>query len=1413
MNKNTILILFGLLLFSTLRVWAAPISQEKAASYAQQHFKLELVRGAQPVELLYTSSGLPTKGSNDGKDYYVFGNKTRAGFVVVAGDDALPPILAYSDQDNFSTQAMPREIAQYLDGYSAWVKEVRNTRSVPSTQNFRNATEVVTPLLRNLAWGQEYPYNLYTPNKYPTGCVATACAQLMRYYAWPPQGKGTIAGESEFCTKSFDWKKMPNNPASDGTQEEKEAVAYLMRELGKALRMRYSASGGASSSFDAFNALRSYFAYAPSLQLVHASDYSSLAWEQLLISELQARRPVIYSGAPLQGAGHTFVIDGYDGNGYFHVNWGWNGQCDGYFRLHKLESNIGNYSFYQDAIIGICPAVQYSGTPAVHNYTYQELLAHSWDLEPELVTTPFREVGLGGVFTSSAESRFIRLAFAFINEKGEEVSRFLSKGATLLKPGINKLLCEGFNCSGVSNGLYTLRPYIYEEDNKMYYPVTSRDRKRLQIKIAASHRTLEVVEEASQTPQLEVTWKSTSTLHENNYNAVEWSVKSKGSQQYKSYIQAIYSDSESPMPPSSLDECAINELVDIAPGEVTMFRTQIMGPKSSAKKYLHFFANEHSEGKICELPIASISITPAAHYELDLPDIQLIEKTEHVKAGSDYTARFRLSAKGNAGAYIDNWLIYFLDPKGFPGEFEHLRTYIIEPGKSIEITLRKVVNLPKGTKSAFVLAELKDHALKSFGKYPFVVEGGEIQLPIPTYQFTKHSVALAPTAHGSVKCSETKDVKSATQVTITVAPEKDYHLSSLKVHKSGDESLSIATTEDSETTYRFTMPAHDVTVKVVFEKKNATSQPPSISLKPSPHGKVDIFKSVGDAGETEISLRLTPDDSYHLENLKVYKRGEEGVIVSTTKVRDNEYSFVMPDYSVTVQATFGKESSQTPGEDNPQASKPYRLELKSTSNGRVEISNEGNVPANTEVKLSLIPNENCRLALFKVYKLNNPGVAVATTKDNDTDYRFTMPAHDVTVEVKFEKDVPQGTYWLQLEDTPNGKVEISKKDEVKSNTEVRLSLIPNENYHLAALKVYKLTNSKVTIATTKDSDTDYHFTMPAHDVTVKVVFEKNKTLQSHPQAPTTYLLSLQSPSNGTLEADKEGELEAGTEVTLTLSPENGYHFASLKVFKSGAESVTVSTNKVSDAEYRFKMPTHAVTVQATFEKDIPQAPTTYLLSLQSPSNGTLEADKEGELEADTQVTLTLTPDADYHFASLKVFKSGDEGVTVSTNKVSDTEYRFKMPTHAVTVQVVFEKDEKNGDKVNEDANDNDDDKIDEDRIDEGDDDKIEDDGNPLLAEPKTYPITIQPTEHGTIEIVNGNEGLEKDTWVMLEIEPEEDYRLSSLLIYKSGSKKKGKINYLKLSDSEYQFSMPGYAITVEAKFEKEEALEEETEGY
>ncbi len=1321
MNKNTILILFGLLLFSTLRVWAAPISQEKAASYAQQHFKLELVRGAQPVELLYTSSGLPTKGSNDGKDYYVFGNKTGAGFVVVAGDDALPPILAYSDQDNFSTQAMPREIAQYLDGYSAWVKEVRNTRSVPSSQNFRNAAEVVTPLLRNLAWGQEYPYNLYTPNKYPTGCVATACAQLMRYYAWPPQGKGTIAGENEFCTKSFDWKKMPNNPASDGTQEEKEAVAYLMRELGKALRMRYSASGGASSSFDAFNALRSYFAYAPSLQLVHASDYSSLVWEQLLISELQARRPVIYSGVPLQGAGHTFVIDGYDGNGYFHVNWGWNGQCDGYFRLHKLESNNGNYSFYQDAIIGICPAVQYSGTPDVHNYTYLDLLVHSWDLEPELVTTPFREVGLGGVFTSSTESRFIRLAFAFINEKGEEVSRFLSKGATLLKPGINKLLCEGFNCSGVSNGLYTLRPYIYEEDNKTYYPVTSRDRKRLQIKIAASHRTLQV-REVTQTPQLEVTWKSTTTLHENNYNAVEWSVGSKGSQQYKSYIQAVYSDSESPMPPSSLDECAINELVDIAPGEVTMFRTQIMGPKSRTKKYLHFFANEHSEGKICKLPIASISITPAAHYELDLPDIQLIEKTEHVKAGSDYTARFRLSAKGNAGAYIDNWLIYFLDPKGFPGEFEHLRTYIIEPGKSIEITLRKVVNLPKGTKSAFVLAELKDHTLKSFSKYPFVVEGGETQLPIPTYQFTKHSVALAPTAHGSVKCSETKDVKSATQVTITVAPEKDYNLSILKVYKSGDESLSIATTEDSETMYRFTMPAHDVMVKVVFEKKNATSQPPSISLKPSPHGKVDIFKSVGDAGETEIFLRLTPDDSYHLENLKVYKRGEEGVIVSTTKVGDNEYSFVMPDYSVTVQATFGKESSQTPGEDNPQASKSYRLELKSTSNGRVEISNEGNVPVNTEVKLSLIPNENCRLALFKVYKLNNPGVAVVTTKDNDTDYRFTMPAHDVTVEVKFEKDVPQGTYWLQLEDTPNGKVEISKKDEVKSNTEVRLSLIPNENYHLATFKVYKLTNSKVTIATTKDSDTDYHFTMPAHDVTVKVVFEKNKTQQSHPQVPTTYLLSLQSPSNGTLEADKEGELEA-----------------------------------------------------------------------------------------DTQVTLTLTPDADYHFASLKVFKSGAESVTVSTNKVSDTEYRFKMPACAVEVQVIFEKDEKNGDEENEDANDNDD-KINEDRIDEGDDDKIEDDGNPLLAEPTTYPITIQPTEHGTIEIVNGNEGQEKDTWVMLEIEPEEDYRLSSLLIYKSGSKKKGKINYLKLSDSEFQFSMPGYAITVEAKFEKE-ALEEETEDY
>lgn len=327
---------------------------------------------------------------------YLFVGTDGTGYALVAADDCVRPLLGYSLTDIFPSQTLPDHIASWLEAYCreiAAFREVGIEGSAKvqklwslylSNKHHTPRQGSVGPLLTT-RWNQGYPYNLLCPQasdgRYSvTGCVATATAQVMKYWNHPAVGRGSHSYTPEyfstrsanFDTTHYDWAHMPDAPGSTSSDTERIAVAQLMYHVGVAVEMNYrpESSGAFVSSYgdpamaSSENALKNHFRYNQALFSAHREALSDAAWDALISRELDLGRPVVYSGSD-RGSGHAFVIDGYDSTGFFHVNWGWGGYCDGYYTIDSLNpdgSGIGGnatngYNQNNAALLNVYPVV------------------------------------------------------------------------------------------------------------------------------------------------------------------------------------------------------------------------------------------------------------------------------------------------------------------------------------------------------------------------------------------------------------------------------------------------------------------------------------------------------------------------------------------------------------------------------------------------------------------------------------------------------------------------------------------------------------------------------------------------------------------------------------------------------------------------------------------------------------------------------------------------------------------------------------------------------------------------------------------------------------------------------------------------------------------------------------------------
>ncbi len=280
-------------------------------------------------------------------------------------------VMGYTDQPVPANVEIPSNMQHWLESVEQGAAYVE---AHPET-NMGNASAsqsypVIEPLLGGISWDQSYPYDQYCPKGTPVGCVATALAQVMRFWQYPDQGIGShtwewngITHHVDFDSTTYHWDLMFSGYNRWATEEQMNEVAKLSYHCGVAINMMWETEGSGTWTQLIPTAIKKYFGYNDRAACVSRTCYTHEEWNELITKELLAGRPVIYSGSSDEG-GHAFVIDGRDARGLYHVNWGWGGYYNGYFDICILnptgtgigatDSELG-FCMSQDAVVQICP--------------------------------------------------------------------------------------------------------------------------------------------------------------------------------------------------------------------------------------------------------------------------------------------------------------------------------------------------------------------------------------------------------------------------------------------------------------------------------------------------------------------------------------------------------------------------------------------------------------------------------------------------------------------------------------------------------------------------------------------------------------------------------------------------------------------------------------------------------------------------------------------------------------------------------------------------------------------------------------------------------------------------------------------------------------------------------------------------
>ena len=360
--------LFIILFVSCNLIYAGNVDSLRARVYAENFLNNKSFHKSK-IELKQV-----TLSSSNQEDFYLFNGKDC--FILLSTDDRIRPVLAYSTEASFDTANVPHFIHAFLNSYSRQINKVVMSNSpLDQQQNqgwdgngifqLKGSKTSVSPLIAT-KWGQSPYYNDSCPGASVAGCVSIAMAQIMRYYQYPSSGLHFHSYNEptygfayrNFENSSYNYVKMPISVKDTTNISSRAEVAKLIYHCGLSVNMTYSPTSSTSLTSDSRKSLTSFFKYNQDAEYIKKVNYSNIQWEEILKNELSNDRPVIYRGANSDGSSsHAFIVDGYDINNYYHVNWGWNGSYNGYFYLDALVPSSYDFSYDQAMIRNLKPSL------------------------------------------------------------------------------------------------------------------------------------------------------------------------------------------------------------------------------------------------------------------------------------------------------------------------------------------------------------------------------------------------------------------------------------------------------------------------------------------------------------------------------------------------------------------------------------------------------------------------------------------------------------------------------------------------------------------------------------------------------------------------------------------------------------------------------------------------------------------------------------------------------------------------------------------------------------------------------------------------------------------------------------------------------------------------------------------------
>ena len=377
--KNYIITLLVLALTGSA-LQAGPVDQQTAKRLGHSFMTSNFEPTRQSADLILVHTAFSDRGE---ACYYIY-NVGNTGFVIMAADDHYRPIIGYSDKGIFDVNDMAPALAYYLEGIRQGVTEASQASAVtPSVAADWAMLEKTGQLvsrhggredeyLIETTWNQNYPYNYFCPEGAGgpgghcyAGCVATAAAQLMKYWNHPLHGQGSHTYIPEdhpeygpltvnFGEATYDWDNMPNSISSSSAQEKIEAVAQLIYHAGVSVDMNYRPTSSGAVTGRLCESMPAYFFYTNYMANLYRENYTHEEYMQMVINSIDMDWPMVQ-----RGGGHAYVLDGYNDNDMVHYNWGWSGSSDGWFNIDDH-----GYTDGESILFNYVPAEIYAATSA-----------------------------------------------------------------------------------------------------------------------------------------------------------------------------------------------------------------------------------------------------------------------------------------------------------------------------------------------------------------------------------------------------------------------------------------------------------------------------------------------------------------------------------------------------------------------------------------------------------------------------------------------------------------------------------------------------------------------------------------------------------------------------------------------------------------------------------------------------------------------------------------------------------------------------------------------------------------------------------------------------------------------------------------------------------------------------------------